>query len=66
MDALPLLDHPEDVLSVHDPVLLSIELDLSSRILANDHHVPDTNLDVLVLTHRDDFSNLSTALGVSS
>src|SRR5829696_8963259 len=55
--ALP-LDYPKDVLCVHDPVLLSAELDLGSRILANDYHVPDAYLDVLVGAHRDDFSSL--------
>ena len=43
--ALP-LDYPKDVLGVHNPVLLSVELDLRPRILANDHHVPDTHLHV--------------------
>src|SRR5215212_9729349 len=57
------LDHPEDVLGVHDPVLLSVELDLGSRILAKDHHVPDAHPDVLVCAHRDDLSALGLLLG---
>src|ERR671910_256714 len=60
--ALP-LDYPKDVLGVHDPVLLSVELDLRPRILANDHHIPDAYLDVLVCSHRDDLSALGLLLG---
>jgi hypothetical protein len=36
---LPLLYNPKDVLGVHYPVLLVVELDLRTRILAN-HHIP--------------------------
>ncbi len=38
--ALP-LDHLEDVLSVHDPAFLLVELDLRSRMVAKDHLDPD-------------------------
>src|SRR5215210_2150560 len=48
------LDHPEDVLGVRDPVLLTVELDLGPRILAKDHHVPHADLDVLVNAYRHD------------
>ena len=44
-------------------MLLSVKLDLSTRILANDHHVPDTNLHVLVRTYRDDLGGLRLLLG---
>lgn len=60
--ALP-LDYPKDVLGVHDPVLLYVELDLGTRILAKDHHVPDAHLDVLVCAHRDDLGALGLLRG---
>ena len=44
-------------------MLLAVEFDLSPRILANDHHVPDTHLHVLVGAHRDDFGALGLLLG---
>src|SRR5215208_7650001 len=63
--ALP-LDHPKDVLGVHDPVLLPVELDFGPRILANDHHVPDTHLHaVFELAYRDDLGALGFCWAVS-
>ena len=61
-EALP-LDHPEDVLSLHDAMIFAVELDLRPRILANHHHVPDADLDVLVGAHRDDLGTLGLLLG---
>src|SRR5215204_6956824 len=61
--ALP-LDYPKDVLGVHNPVLLSVKLDLRTRVLANDHHVPDAHLHaVLELTDRNDLGALRLLLG---
>src|SRR5215212_4614789 len=58
------LDYPKDVLGVHNPVLLSVELDLRPRILANDHHVSNAHLHaVLELAHRDDLCALGLLLG---
>jgi hypothetical protein len=62
LNALP-LDDPEDVLGVHDPVVLPVELDFRPRLLANHDDVPDAHLDVLVRAHRDDLRRLWLLLG---
>jgi hypothetical protein len=44
-------------------VLLIIDLELGSRILAKDNNVPGADLDVLMGTHRDDLCGLRLLLG---
>ena len=44
-------------------MLVAVELDLRPHVLAKDHHVADTHLDVLVGAHRDDLGVLGLHLG---